>query len=70
MTDRAMRLFQMIKLMAEVDAMAAELADIAEADLRAYEAAELEARQRGLPVDPIPSRFRDTIRRLREPPKP
>src|SRR3546814_1284552 len=44
--DRAMAFFDLIRLQAEVDAMAEELADVAEADLRAYEAVELEAKQR------------------------
>ena len=51
--DRAMSLFELIRLQAEVDAMAGELADIAEADLRVFEAAELEAMQRGLPFEPM-----------------
>ena len=51
MSDRAMTLFELIKMQAEAEAMADELADMAEADMRIYEAAELEARQRGLPFD-------------------
>jgi hypothetical protein len=51
--DRAMAFFDLIRLQAEVDAMAEELADVAEADLRAYEAVELEAKQRVSAIDPI-----------------
>ena len=37
MTDRAMTLFELIKLQAELEVMADEFADMAEADLKAYE---------------------------------
>ena len=59
MTDRAMSLFELIRLQAEVEAMAEQLADIAEADMRDYEAAELEAKQLGLPFESMAAEERE-----------
>ena len=53
MTDRAMAFFELIRLQAELEVASEELADMAEADLKAYEAAELEAKQRVSAIDPI-----------------
>ena len=59
MTDRALALFELIRLQAEAEAMAGELAVIAEADFRAYEAAEQEAKRLGLPFDAMTAAERE-----------
>ena len=64
MTDRAMTLFELIKLQAQAEAMAEEVADMAEADLRSYEAAELEAKQQGQPIEPMTAEERERHWRL------
>ena len=64
MTDRAMSLFELIKLQAEVEATAEQLADLAEANMRVYEAAELEAKELGLLLEPMTAEERERHWRL------
>ena len=59
MTDRAMTLFELIRLQAEAEAMAEQLANMAEDDLRAYDALEREAMRQGQPIEPMTAEERE-----------